>query len=757
MSRPFALLGITVFGSLLLAAWWGPAAAELLAWICTGLGLCALLGAAVAAGFHRGAGWDGRHPQRKAFAARMPFFAVLFAAGALALFLFSSSWQSRVAPYGRLDGAEAAVRGQVLDYPEHKLGKYYYRLRVERVMLDGGEDKLKPFQTLLSTNQPFSCGPYDWLECTVTFYRFQTGGLYSTENSRLADGPVLGSYLSGYDDVSVIPETQSPPGKLFAELRHRVGRNFSRLLPREEAALIRAMLLGERDDLSDGAYADFKQIGSTHLLVISGLHLAAVAAFLSLLFGRLPLGRVGRNLLTAAVLACFLAVTAFPVSAVRGGVMYLVALLADCFGRKADSVNSLGFAVLVLCLQNPFSGGDLGLALSVFATLGILLLYEKLFRGLLHPLNDRPRLRRMARPLAASLAVTLSAMAFTLPLQVLVFGGLPLLAPVANLILVLPCTLLLYCAFAAAFLTLLPVLVPLAMPFAFCAGWLSRFALWAARGLGSLPGAYFDLGRDTWLIVLGAALLLVFLAGWSGWKRAVSLTAALGFTVLLAAGGLFETWRWRDVVTVAVADQGEASCVLLLKNGEASVLSLDGFYTGAALSLLSQNNVHTLRTLFLPSGSQNARLAAQKLLRSYPARRLLLPSGAYVGKDLSREKTGLWPEVLTPGSGFEALPGVEAVLSPDGSLLSFQANGVSVAVELGEAGPGECGLLITGREDSRINSPFTVLQTDAIIGENQTRDFRGSAGPGWYLLPAGQDGVCLDLTPGGALHIREGS
>ena len=142
--------------------------------------------------------------------------------------------------------------------------------------------------------------------------------------------------------------------------------------------------------------------------------------------------------------------------------MYGVLLLADSFGRRADSLNSLGLAVLVVCLFNPFAGGDLGFALSVTATLGIVLLYQPLPTLLLGRVKGR--FAKLWRFPAESLAATAAALLGTFPVQLAVFGGFPLLLPLANFLMVAPGTALLYLAFFGSFLTLLPATAPLRHP-----------------------------------------------------------------------------------------------------------------------------------------------------------------------------------------------------------------------------------------------------------------------------------------------------
>ena len=72
------------------------------------------------------------------------------------------------------------MRAQLLDYPEERYHRYYYKLRVEAMGTD--EDSLaptQPFTLRLSASLPMVAEPYDWVECGVTFSAFDTSGLYS--------------------------------------------------------------------------------------------------------------------------------------------------------------------------------------------------------------------------------------------------------------------------------------------------------------------------------------------------------------------------------------------------------------------------------------------------------------------------------------------------------------------------------------------------------------------------------------------------
>ncbi len=721
-------MGFSVYVGLMLAAWAGPEAARWLIWLCLGAAACGL--AAWKA-------WKKANGLAGAFAVRAPLFAVSCLAAALALGLYVRQWDTAFAPAQQWAGAKARIQAQVLDYPEERYSRYYYRLRVERIE----KERVRPFTVRLSAVQPLPCGPYDSVECTASFFSFTTGGLYSQRNSRLAGGDVLGAYLSGMD-ARRVPDLREPFWKLFCQLRHRISRGFRRWLPQDEASFLSAMVLGRRDGLPEEGYAAFQLIGCAHLLVVSGLHMGALSGLLLHLLKGMGLARLPRDLLAAGVLLAFLCVTGFPVSAVRACVMAAVYLLGDCLGRRADGVNSLGLALLAICLQNPFSGGDLGLALSAFATLGILTAQRPLAGWLLRPLAGHGTAKRVLKPATDALAATLSAMGFTLPWQLLAFGGIPLLAPLANLALILPCTLLLYCGFFMAVFSLLPVLSPLAAPFGFCAGWLCRYSQQAAGWIASVPGGYLYL-RPPGLIALGFCLLLLSLlfAPYPAGTSRPSRIIGLGIAVVVAFCSLWGAWAGQDVVTICAFGEEGSACLLLTQGRQAAVLALGG-RADTAVKALWQENARCVKTLFLSSSASESRQSARRVLQSFKTERLVLPQGAYVGRDLAQG--GVSVEAAALGSSFQVLPGIDALLSPKGDSLAFSLYGVPFVLRQGPDGPEDWTLMASGA-----NSVFTVLPPGAIIEPSLPR--------GIYLLPDGQQGLRIQVSPAGDISIgKEG-
>lgn len=786
MKRPFALLGFAALAVLAGTACLEPDCLPALALACAGLGVSALLALLMAGLLKRkGPLLLSKKPlgpvRPGAFSMLFPGACVLLTA-ALCLTLYSRAAGGKRLLEERLDGGRFRVRGTMLDYPEEAYHKCRYLIRVEHVFLEGKALELPEFTASVSTWQSFACSPRDSLECDVCFYAFDgSGGLYSSRNSRWADGVDLGGYLTDYGSVQVIPRAGLCLESVPARLRHFLGSRFEQVLPKEEAGLIRAVLLGEKSRISQRTSWNFQRIGASHLLVVSGLHMTALAGFVFLLLSGLPLGKRSRNAMAALLLLAFLTLIGFPPAAVRSGVMFLLSFLAQSLGRKADPINSLGFAALLICLMNPFSGGDLGFTLSVLSTLGILGFAKPIGRGLLRPFRRFPEVRRILRPAAVSLGTTFGATLATLPLQLAVFGGISLLAPLSSLLLIFPCALLLYFSLASAFFSLF--LTPgLDYPFQFCAGWLARLILWAAEQLARIPAAFLSLRGPFWLPALGLIALLGALFLLLGRDRCVKLILTAAVFLFCGCGWALEA-RENQGEKLVLAAAADSSCVAVIRGDRAAVLSLGGFRTEAVLSLLTRNNVRRVETLCMPVRDLDAREAAKRLLETYGAGTLVLPADAYAGRDLLLAGSRCRRVSVKDGESFQILEGVEATAYGDMSRLSFSASGVSVMVETGDSGEGSCQLLFTTQRDSRINSSFTILQRDDImIDEDPAASLRSAAEgspragmdggqtveeferradlkllaglpEGRYLLP-GRNGLFIDLLPDGTVTIR---
>jgi competence protein ComEC len=357
------------------------------------------------------------------------------------------------------------------------------------------------------------------------------------------------------------------PATPIADLRRRIAATFLRQAGPHQGGLLAALVLGSAvvplpSELRD----DFRVAGLSHALAASGFHLTVLLG--SVLAVAKPLGRALRLPLAALAIGLFLLLAGPQPSVVRAVLTGAVALVALEFGRRSRPLPWLVTAAAVMLLVRPDWLQDVGFQLSVAATAGLLVsasaLEQKLLGGRSRHRPDAkaagdsatqsekgaPWLRRW---LAAAVAVPLAATLWTLPLQLLHFGVLPLWAVPANVLAAPLLTPLTLGAMAVALLDL--VVPPLTGVLLGPLGALASVLLQLAHGFAHLPMAQWQTGKPEPWLVLGLTLGLL------GW-----LVPGLGRRWRLWASGLLVL-----VVALHVASL-RADALLLVRDGDADLL-----------------------------------------------------------------------------------------------------------------------------------------------------------------------------------------
>ena len=113
----------------------------------------------------------------------------------------------------------------------------------------------------------------------------------------------------------------------------------------------------------------FRAAGVSHLLAVSGLHLALLCGLLG--FGRRWRFYKPLILLRGAAALFYLLLTGAPVSVLRAGLVLAVALAGEFLLQPVDLLTSTGFAAVLIGLQNAYAPCDIGFQLSFCAVLGV--------------------------------------------------------------------------------------------------------------------------------------------------------------------------------------------------------------------------------------------------------------------------------------------------------------------------------------------------------------------------------------------------
>lgn len=201
------------------------------------------------------------------------------------------------------------------------------------------------------------------------------------------------------------------------------------ILPEPQATLLLGLLIGKNDFSSTWSEA-FQVTGTSHIVAASGYNVSVLAGIMMIMFVSVGLYRRQAYPLVVGSIVVFVIVAGAGAAVIRAGVMGVLAITARHLGRHASPRNIIAFTIGAMLLIEPrLLRDDVGFQLSVSATIGLILLTDRI----------APFLKRVPTSfgLRESLASTLAATVATLPITLLSFGQVSIIAPFVNL-LVLP-------------------------------------------------------------------------------------------------------------------------------------------------------------------------------------------------------------------------------------------------------------------------------------------------------------------------------
>ena len=201
------------------------------------------------------------------------------------------------------------------------------------------------------------------------------------------------------------------------------------ILPEPQATLLLGLLIGE-NDFSEEWQEKFQLTGTSHIVAASGYNVAIVAELALILLVTLGLYRKQAYPVVVACIIGFIIIAGAGGAVVRAGIMGVLVLSARHIGRYGSPRNILALTVAMMLMFEPrLLRDDVGFQLSVCATTGLILFTDRV-SALLKRVPTSFGVRE-------SLASTIAATVATLPITMISFGNISIVAPFVNMI-VLP-------------------------------------------------------------------------------------------------------------------------------------------------------------------------------------------------------------------------------------------------------------------------------------------------------------------------------
>lgn len=354
--------------------------------------------------------------------------ALIGCVGAVLGLLWTSGYDRLfVDPVRALDDTTVVLTGAVTDWPEET--EYGIKVRVRADLPQGGcTDAMLYLDAEYAHVQPGD-------RITTVAHC-----MFSNENAleqQVSYNTAKGMFLTAtaYGEAEIVRPERTPLSAIPAHAMRKLLQGIETACSGRVQSIVRAVVTGNRAGLEPLLNAGLKRVGMSHMVVVSGMHLAFLAGLLNLLLGR---NRRLTALASIPIIVFFVLMIGCTPSAVRAAVMLILLEIAPLLGREGDTPTSLMLALFLLLAHNPYACADIGLQLSFGAVAGIALFAQTLQERMTARLKPAKGLKRLynaaVRSVAAVTAVTLGAQVFTVPLSAYYFDTISLISPAANVL-----------------------------------------------------------------------------------------------------------------------------------------------------------------------------------------------------------------------------------------------------------------------------------------------------------------------------------
>lgn len=249
-------------------------------------------------------------------------------------------------------------------------------------------------------------------------------------------------------------------------LKDKIFEKVEDALPQGFANLLSAMIYGKKDNLDIAIQNNFKKIGVSHIISVSGTNIAIIISILEYVFKKLRVKRKIRLPLETVFVVCFGVISGMEYSVLRAVSCNIIGNVCELFKKKIKGVHKLMLSLYVIVILNPYAIFNTSVQLSYTATLGIILFCNRISNFLKKALNIKETVKKLSRfkrftrgvlnSVIGTVSLTVSAQILSLPLQVISFNSLSIMSVLANIVICPLSTLVIFLGTIAVIFCFIP-------------------------------------------------------------------------------------------------------------------------------------------------------------------------------------------------------------------------------------------------------------------------------------------------------------
>lgn len=211
------------------------------------------------------------------------------------------------------------------------------------------------------------------------------------------------------NQINIIEKNKNIFNKINKHIIEKFNKNYSE----KTSSYLKTIILGDKSDLSDIIKEHFSENGLSHILAISGMHIAIIILISNKLLDIIIKRQKLKNILLLVTIIMYGLIIKSSSSSLRAIIIASMHIIAKLIYKKDNFIVNISLASLILLIINPYNLTDAGFQLSFLASIGIVIILEKI-----------PNIKtknKLLKYIYSSLLVSLSANILIFPILIISF------------------------------------------------------------------------------------------------------------------------------------------------------------------------------------------------------------------------------------------------------------------------------------------------------------------------------------------------